>query len=75
MLGIVVIRLRPGRLWAAAGALLSLTVPLGIALGFAGGLIASGTDAGFWAAVTVPCGVAWVLLGRSLSGYRLPAAR
>ena len=29
--------------------------------------VAPHTDLGFWAAITVPYGVAWVLLGRSLS--------
>jgi hypothetical protein len=42
-------------------------VPLGIGLGFALTAVAPHTDLGFWAAITVPYGVAWVLLGRSLS--------
>jgi hypothetical protein len=42
-------------------------VPLGIGLGLALNAVAPHTDLGFWAAITVPYGVSWVLLGRSLS--------
>jgi hypothetical protein len=41
-------------------------LPLGILLAVVLGAIAPGTDLGFWAAITVPYGVAWVLLGRAL---------
>ena len=67
LLGIALLRGRrqPQIRWA--GALMVGMVPLGIGLGIALNAVAPHTDLGFWAAITVPYGVAWVLLGRSLS--------
>jgi len=67
LLGIALLRGRrePRVRWA--GALMVGMVPLGIGLGVLLNVVAPHTDLGFWAAITVPYGVAWVLLGRSLS--------
>lgn len=66
--GITLIRKRRDGLSRAAGWLLVLAVPLGVGIGALGGAIAPENDAVFWAALTVPTGLAWVLLGRSLAG-------
>lgn len=65
--GITVLRRRRDGLSRAAGWLLVLALPLGIGIMFLGNAVAPGTDAFFWAGLTVPTGLAWVLLGRSLS--------
>ena len=65
--GITVLRHRRDGLSRAAGWLLVLALPLGIGLGVLGSAVAPETDAVFWAALTVPTGLAWVLLGRSLA--------
>jgi len=67
LLGVALLRGRrePRVRWA--GALMVGMVPLGIGLGVLLNVVAPHTDLGFWAAITVPYGVAWVLLGRSLS--------
>jgi hypothetical protein len=67
LLGLALLRGRrePRVRWA--GVLMVGMVPLGIGLGVALNAVAPHTDLGFWAAITVPYGVAWVLLGRSLS--------
>ena len=49
-------------------------MPLGILLGIVLGAIAPGTDLGFWAAITVPYGIAWLLLGHALLAARGEAA-
>jgi hypothetical protein len=67
LVGFTVIRRRRDRLSRAAGWLLVLAVPLGIGIGVLGASVAPGTDAFFWAAITVPTGLAWLLLGRSLA--------
>lgn len=59
-----------------AGWVLVLALPLGIGIGMLGSVLASENDAGFWAAISVPTGAAWVLLGRSLTvEVRAGAAR
>jgi hypothetical protein len=65
--GITVIRGRRDGLSRAAGWLLVLALPLGIGIGALGNAVAPGADAFFWAALTVPTGLAWVLLGTSLN--------
>ena len=67
LLGIALLRGRREPLVRWAGALMAGMVPLGIGLGVALNAVAPHTDLGFWAAITVPYGIAWVLLGRSLS--------
>ena len=67
LLGIALLRGRREPLVRWAGALLVGMVPLGIGLGVLLNAVAPHTDLGFWAAITVPYGVAWVLLGRSMS--------
>ncbi len=63
-LGVVVFRWAGDGLARTGGLLLALALPLGIGLGFLGSVVAPGTDIGFWAAITAPTAVAWVLLGR-----------
>jgi hypothetical protein len=65
--GVTVIRRLAGTATRIAGWLLVLALPLGLAIGFLGSLIAPENDAVFWAVLTVPIGVAWVLLGRSVA--------
>lgn len=72
LLGITVVRRRPDVLSRTAGLLLVLALPLGIGLGALGSSIDPGDDTWFWAAITVPTGIAWVLLGRSLTRTRRP---
>jgi hypothetical protein len=67
LLGIALLRGRREPLVRWAGAVMAGMVPLGIGLGVLLNAVAPHTDLGFWAAITVPYGVAWVLLGRSLS--------
>jgi hypothetical protein len=73
LLGIVVFRRRTDGLSRAAGLLLALALPLGIGLGVLGSAVDPENDAWFWAAITVPTGIAWVLLGASLRSGRRPA--
>jgi hypothetical protein len=73
--GVTVIRRRRDGVSRAAGWLLVLAVPLGIGIGVLGGVVAPETDAFFWAALTVPTGLAWLLLGRSLAVEHRPTAR
>jgi hypothetical protein len=67
LLGIALLRSRRGTPTRWAGVLLVAMLPLGIGLAILGGIVSPTTDAGFWAAITVPYGVAWVLLGRALA--------
>ncbi len=67
LLGIALLRGHREPLVRWAGALMVGMVPLGFGLGTLLTAVAPDTDLGFWAAITVPYGVAWVLLGRSLS--------
>lgn len=64
--GVVLFRRRPDGLARAAALLLALALPLGIGIAVAGSAVAPNSDAFFWAAIAVPTGIAWVLLGRSL---------
>jgi hypothetical protein len=64
LLGIALLRSRPAVLVRWAGAVLVAMLPLGVGLAVLGGILFPTTDAGFWAALTVPYGVAWILLGR-----------
>jgi hypothetical protein len=65
--GITLIRQRRDGLSRAAGWLLVLALPLGIGIGMIGSAVAPENDAVFWAVLTVPTGLAWLFLGRSLS--------
>jgi hypothetical protein len=68
--GIVVVRRRRDRLSRVAGLLLTLALPLGIGIGLGGSAIDPANEAWFWAAIAVPTGIAWVLLGSSLRAVR-----
>ena len=46
-----------------AGLVLAIAVPLGLVVAFAAG---AAWDSYFWAGLTVPYGVAWLLLGYAL---------
>lgn len=65
--GITVIRRLPDPAAKVGGWLLALALPLGIGIGVLGSMLAPENDAVFWAVLTLPTGIAWVLLGRSLS--------
>jgi|1186.fasta_scaffold27074_2 hypothetical protein len=67
LLGSVAVRRSADPLARTAGALLVLAFPLGLGLGLLGTTIDPHQDAWFWAAITVPTGIAWVLLGRWLA--------
>jgi hypothetical protein len=71
--GIVVFRRRRDALSRAGGLLLTLALPLGVGLGMLGSAIDPDDDAWFWAAISVPTGIAWVLLGLSLRSVAQPA--
>jgi hypothetical protein len=70
LLGISLIR---RRFAPVAGWVLVLALPIGIGLGLLGTLLIPHNDASFWAAITVPTGVAYVLLGRALAAHPVPA--
>jgi hypothetical protein len=72
--GIVVLRRRRDLLSRVAGLLMVLALPLGIGIGLLGSVLAPENDAAFFAAISVPTGIAWVLLGRSLTAARGPRA-
>jgi hypothetical protein len=73
--GVPVLRRRPDVLSRIAGVLLVVAFPLGLGIGLLGSAVDPENDAWFWAAITVPMGLAWVLLGRSLAGaHRSPSA-
>jgi hypothetical protein len=67
LLGVALARMRRDAASRLAGLLLALALPLGILLAVVLGTLAPETDLGFWAAITVPYGVAWTLLGYSLA--------
>jgi uncharacterized membrane protein len=76
LLGIALIRALRDASSRIGGLLLIGALPLGILLGVVLGAIAPRTDLGFWAAITVPYGVAWLLLGRTLmSAIGTPAGQ
>ena len=66
VVGVLVLRRRRDGLARTAGLLLALALPVGIGIGLMGSMIDPENDAWFWAAITVPTGIAWALLGRSL---------
>ena len=72
LLGITVYRRRLSR---AAGLIMALALPIGVVLLVLGSVLAPNSDVGFWAAITVPTGVAWIVLGRSMTaaGRTAPA--
>jgi hypothetical protein len=71
--GIVVVRRRRDGLSRASALLLSLALPLGLGIGLLGSAVDPNNDAWFWAAIAVPTGIAWVLLGASLRSADRPA--
>src|SRR4051794_16022554 len=66
LLGIAILRRRRDGLARAAALCFVLALPIGVGLAFLLNAVAPGTDAGFWAAFTVPTGVGWLLFGRAL---------
>jgi hypothetical protein len=67
LLGIALVRTQHDPSSRMGGLLLVAALPLGILAGVVLGATAPRTDLGFWAAITVPYGVAWLLLGHALS--------
>lgn len=68
--GITVLRRRRDAASRTGGWILTLALPLGIGLAVLGGILLPDKDVGFWAALTVPTGVAWLLLSGSLATER-----
>ncbi len=68
-LGLAIRRARQDPASRLGWPLLVLALPLGVLIAVVLGAVAPGTDLGFWAAITVPYGVAWALLGYALSAY------
>jgi hypothetical protein len=66
LLGSALLRRRPstGIRWAAV--LLVGLLPVGIGIAVLGGVLSPSSDAGFWAGIAVPTGIAWILLGRAV---------
>ena len=81
LVGAVVIRRRRDPAARTGGWLLALAVPLGIGIGALLALLVPASEAAFSAAVAVPTGIGWALLGRALprptapSSERLPDAQ
>jgi len=69
-LGVVVFRRRRDVLSRVAGMLLTFALPLGIGIGLLGSTVDPNDDTWFWAAISVPTGIAWVLLGTALRSVR-----
>ncbi len=74
LLGVAIVRTQHDLSSRIGGLLLIAALPLGIVLAVVLGAIAPRTDLGFWAAITVPYGVAWLLLGYGLLSARGMAA-
>lgn len=74
LVGITVLRRRRDGRARTAGWLLVLALPLGIAIGALGSLVWPGNDGAFFAAISVPTGLAWLLLGFALAGRRETSA-
>jgi hypothetical protein len=70
LLGIAITRTQRDPSSRIGGLLLVAALPLGILLAVVLGAVAPRTDLGFWAAITVPYGVAWLLLGHVLLSAR-----
>jgi hypothetical protein len=70
--GFVVFRRRRDSRSRAGALLLALALPLGFGIALLGMALLPANDAGFWAAISVPTGLAWVLLGRSISSSPAP---
>jgi hypothetical protein len=68
----VVFRRRTDALSRAAGLVMALALPLGIGLAILGSAIDPQNDAWFFAAICVPTGIAWLLLGVSLRSVHRP---
>jgi hypothetical protein len=66
LLGIAILRRGRDGLARAAAICFVLALPIGVGLAFLLNAVAPATDAGFWAAFTVPTGVGWLLFGRAL---------
>lgn len=74
LVGITVVRRRHAPVSRIGGVLLALALPLGIGVGALASAVAPGNDAGFFAAISVPTGIAWVVLGSALRSDSRPAA-
>jgi hypothetical protein len=74
--GVTVIRRLADPAARVAGWMLALALPLGVGVGLLGSVLAPESDAVFWAVLTLPTGLAWVLLGHSLAAeHRTPPTR
>lgn len=68
-LGIALARTQRAAGSRMGGLLLVGLLPLGILLAVVLGTVAPGTDIGFWAAITVPYGISWTLIGNGLRSH------
>jgi hypothetical protein len=66
LLGVRLFLRRRDAVLRVAATVLVLALPLGLGLGLLGSALDPADDTWFWAAIAVPTGVAWVLLGSSL---------
>ena len=67
LLGLAITGVMRGPLSLLAGLLLAVGVPLGLLVAFADGTT---SDFSFWAGLTMPYGLAWILLGVPLASER-----
>lgn len=67
LLGITVFRRRTDGPARSGALLMALALPVGVALVLLVGFLFPGSDAGFWAGMTIPTGIAWVLVGCALT--------
>lgn len=73
-LGIALARARREPAQRMGGILLVGLLPLGVLFAVVLGTVAPDTDVGFWAAITVPYGIAWMLLGHVLGSRQAESA-
>lgn len=65
LVGLAVWRTRRDTSARSGSLLLMGALPLGILIGIVFGSLVPGSDLGFWAAIAVPFGIAWTVLGRA----------
>ena len=75
LVGIALIRRGGDPVVRASGWLQALSLPLGIGIGLLFAVVLPENEAGFTAAVSIPTGIAWLLLGRWLARHGAPVER
>lgn len=74
LVGLAIWRVRQDTPSRSGSLLLIGALPLGILLAIVLGSIVPESDLGFWAAIAVPYGVAWVVLGRAFRAHPVESA-